>query len=169
MSSDKPLTEDEYLQRESQLAQEALLRLRGEIQQSLVRSADLGAWTERFPLPVIGTAAVSGLAAGWALGCSLRGSKHEADVESQLADGVGQATSDGSTTEQSGKSHPASWLIGGLGTLAGALASAAVGAASEAVVDVVKDTVRDTLRPNTSASQSVNGDAEARPSKHQTK
>jgi hypothetical protein len=160
MSSDKPLSEDEYLKREAQLAQAALRQLRGEITQSLVRTADLSAWTERYPWPAVGTAAVSGVAAGWALGRRLRGGSKSNAESPEAAGGAKdrEATENASSAETAAEPHVASRLVSGLGTFAGAITSAAVGAASEALVAVVKDTVRDSLHPQAASQATSNGD-----------
>ena len=73
MSSLDKLTQEEYFQRESQLARDGLARLKDEMLDSLSRSADMSAWTVRFPWASLGTAAVAGVATGWALGRTFRG------------------------------------------------------------------------------------------------
>src|SRR5436853_6882708 len=72
MSENEPLSEDEFLQREADLAKTALRRLQGEITNSLSRAVDVGGWTDEYPIPVIGSAAVAGVAAGWAMGRAAR-------------------------------------------------------------------------------------------------
>ncbi len=157
MFEEHELTEDEYLQREARLATEALARLRGEITDSLRRSADVGAWTDTYPLPVIGTAAMAGLAAGWAMGHGLRKKKDSGDATDD------RKTSAASKQTTAAESHPAGRLVAGLGTLVGAFASAAVGAASQAFAGIIKDSLRDSFRPEPTKSPSANGNHQDAP------
>jgi hypothetical protein len=147
---DNPRNEAEFLDRESRLAREALLRLRGEMLDSLGRTADVAAWTARYPWPSLATAAAAGIGAGWALGSTF-GRKSSSDKTAPASD---QQTTESAATDESGAPHApqtppaASRLVSGLGTLTGALASAAFTAATEALTDVVKETMHDALHPD---------------------
>jgi hypothetical protein len=141
MSADEPTNEAEFLQRESQLAKDSLLQVRGEIFDSLSRTADVNAWTARYPWPALGTAAAAGVATGWGLGRTLWRSRKTAPATATSE----STTIDSSTTPP--KYNAAASLVGGLGTLASAMASAVVAAATEAVTDIVKEKVHETLNP----------------------
>jgi hypothetical protein len=138
---EKPSNEDEYLKRESRLAREALQRLRGEMLQSLVRTANVGAWTERYPWQSLGTAAVAGLGTGWVLGKTFH---HKPPATETSAT---PTTGEKASAEAVKVSAP-SRLVSGMGTIVGALASAAVAAAAEGLKGVVSNTVRDALNPD---------------------
>src|SRR5215475_3096247 len=87
--SDEPANEEEFLDQEARLAREALQRTREDAMESLGRTADVSAWTERYPWQSLGTAAVAGLGAGWALGSAfLRSSSQDKaePAEEQRAD-----------------------------------------------------------------------------------
>src|SRR5205085_6138184 len=119
---------------------------------------DVGGWTDEYPMPVIGSAAVAGVAAGWAMGRAARSGTKTDGTSKQAPTGERNGADTTDHVKQPHKEeHPATRLVSGLGTLAGAFASAVVGAASEAVVGVVKDTVRDSLRPEPAAAPSANG------------
>jgi hypothetical protein len=143
---DGPRNEAELLERESRLAREALGQVRSEIFESLSRTADVGAWTSRFPWPALGTAAVAGVGVGWGLGRSLWRSRKT----SRAARTAGPAA----PVSPSEPTHATGRLIGGLGTLVGAFASAAVVAATEAVKEMVKEKVHETFHgePDTDAA-----------------
>jgi hypothetical protein len=149
-SDGSPRNEAELLDQESRLAQEALTRIRGEVAESLRRSVDLGAWAARYPWPTLGTAAVAGATAGWALGAATK--KKDAGEEPASEGQAPDASSDGREAEANQTAHPASRMVSGLATLTGAFASAAIGAASQAVAQVVKESIHDTLRPPPTAS-----------------
>jgi hypothetical protein len=141
MSADEPTNEAQFLQRESQLAKDSLLQVRGEIFDSLSRTADVNAWTARYPWPALGTAAAAGVATGWGLGRTLWRSRKT----TQAAASSEPTAAESSTTPP--KYNAAASLVGGLGTLASALVSAVVVAATEAVTDIVKEKVHETLNP----------------------
>jgi hypothetical protein len=155
--TEEPRAEDEFLDRESRLARESLQRLRGEALESLSRSADVSAWTERYPWQSLGVAATAGLGAGWALGRTFS-RKSSASVEDQ----VDQGTIDGGSSE-SGRPHAAQRLMSGLGTLTGALASAAFTAAAESLTGVVKQTMRDAINPAEPNSDQAGSDDDPLP------
>ena len=143
MMSDEPKTEAEFLERESRLAKESLAQIRGEILESLSRTADVGAWTERYPWPALGTAAVAGVTTGWGMGRMLWRSRKPTQTAA-----AAEPTSTGSQAAQSSRATTATAsLVGGLGTLVSAVASAVAVAAAEAVKDVVKEKVHETLNP----------------------
>jgi hypothetical protein len=148
MSSDEPHNEAEFLQRESRLAREALKRLRGDALESLKRTADPAAWTERYPWQSLGTAAVAGMGAGWALGSAFRQKPAAATLESSSG-GIGDDESGDRAAAE--KPNSASRLMAGLGTMTGALASAAFTAAAEAVSQMVRESIHDALHPEESA------------------
>jgi hypothetical protein len=155
--TEEPHTEDEFLDRESRLARESLQRLRGEALESLSRSADVSAWTERYPWQSLGVSAMAGLGAGWALGRTFSRKSSES-VEDQ----VDQGTIDGGSSE-SGRPHAAQRLMSGLGTLTGALASAAFTAAAESLTEVVKQTMRDAINPAEPHSDQAGSDDDPLP------
>jgi ElaB/YqjD/DUF883 family membrane-anchored ribosome-binding protein len=136
---DEPHNADEFLQRESRLARESLRQLRGEVLDSLKRTADAAAWTREYPWQSLGTAAVAGLGTGWALGKTFWRNRSADSVESV------QPTETG--VESTEAPSAASRLVGGLGTLTGALASAAVTAAAEAIKEIVTESVHSAIHP----------------------
>ena len=140
MTAGEPTNEAEFLQRESQLAKDSLRQIRGEIVDSLSRTADVNAWTARYPWPALGTAAAAGVATGWGLGRTLWNSRKKA------RSAAAESTEADSNAAQP-KSSAAASLVGGLGTLAAAMASAVVAAAAEAVKDIVKEKMHETLNP----------------------
>lgn len=170
MASDEPRSEDEYLKHQSELAREGLLQLRDEAIASLRRTADLGAWTARFPWASIGTATTAGLATGWVIGRSFRRSPADAQAGADAKDAAEQAADAASEAEGHARraqaaareaSHPAVRLMSGLGTLVGAAASAAVASAAEGLGEVLKTTLRDALvtpQPESAVPADVNGD-----------
>ncbi len=114
-----------------------LQRLRGEIMESLKRSADVRAWAARFPWPTLGAAAVAGIGAGWAVGnATRRQTPEEAAFEGQSP-----------AAQEAEAAHPAGRLVSGLGTIVGAFASAAMGAATQAVTAAIKETIHESLHP----------------------
>jgi hypothetical protein len=142
MIVDEPQNEAELLKHESQMARESLQQVRGEIFQSLSRTADVEAWTSRYPWPALGTAAVAGVTTGWGLGKMLwRSRRHSQNTAPQEPD------ADARAKQSSRGATAAASLVGGLGTLMGAMASAVAVAATEAVKDVVKEKVHETLNP----------------------
>src|SRR5262245_60882895 len=170
MPSDEPQSEDEFLKRQSELAREGLLQLRDETIQSLRRTADLSAWTARFPWASIGTATTAGLATGWVIGRTVRGSPADAQAGAEAKDAAEQAADAASEAEDHARrakaaareaSHPAIRLMSGLGTLVGAAASAAVASAAEGLGEALKTTLRDALvtsEPEPEATIDANGD-----------
>src|SRR5262245_32043106 len=127
MSSERQ-SEDEFLNRQSQLALGALVQMKDEAIASLRRTADLNAWTVRFPWASIGTAATTGLAAGWAIGRVFRRTPANAAAEAgakeaaqQAADAAGEAEGHARRAKAAARaaSHPAVRLMSGLGTLVG--------------------------------------------------
>ena len=142
MLSDEPKTEAEFLERESRLAKESLAQIRGEILESLSRTADVGAWTQRYPWPALGTAAVAGVTTGWGMGRMLwRSRKPTQAAATEPTSASSQAAPSSRATSATAS------LVGGLGTLVSAVASAVAVAAAEAVKDVVKEKVHETLNP----------------------
>lgn len=138
--SDEPANEEEFLDQEARLAREALQRTREDALESLGRTADVSAWTKRYPWQSLGTAAVAGLGAGWALGSAFgRGSSERSD---EPGEDVPRADS-----ESPEKPHATHRLVSGLGTLSGAIASAAFTALLEALRTTVKDSVHDAFNP----------------------
>ncbi|HTQ39390.1 MAG TPA: hypothetical protein VMJ32_10195 [Pirellulales bacterium] len=137
--SDECRTEAEFLEREARLAREALQRLRGEMFDSLKRTADAAAWTREYPWQSLGTAAIAGLGTGWALGSTFRRNRSADSSES-----AGQTEA---VAESAEAPSAASRLVGGLGTLTGALASAAFTAAAEAIKDIVTESVHNAIHP----------------------
>ena len=150
---DPPRHEAELLDREAQLARDALQRLRGEILESLGRSADISAWAARYPWPTLGAAAVAGVGAGWALGNATRREPPSSEATPTADESAGAPQAAAPETAAAGAAPPAARLVGGLGTLAGAFASAVVGAATEAVAQVIKESLHDTLRPEDPGKQ----------------
>ncbi len=136
-----PRGEGELLDHESHLARGALGRLRGEILESLKRSADVRAWAERFPWPTLGAAAVAGIGAGWAVGSATRRQTPEEEA-AEAAEEIHSAAGLEVAAE-----HPAGRLVSGLGTMVGTFASAAMGAATQAVVEAIKETIHESLHP----------------------
>ncbi len=155
--AEEPRTADEFLDRESRSAREALRQLRGEALESLSRSADVSAWAERYPWQSLGAAATAGLGAGWALGRTFRRRPAES-VREQLD----QETS-GDSSSESALPHAANRLMSGLGTLTGALASAAFTAAAESLTEVVKQTMRDAINPAEPSSDQAGNDDDSMP------
>jgi len=158
--SSEPQSEDEFLKRQSELARTGLLHLRDEAIGSLRRTADLSAWTARFPWASIGTATTAGLATGWLIGRTFRRSPAETAAESEAKEAAEQAADAASEAEgharraqaaARGASHPAVRLMSGLGTLVGAAASAAAASAAEGLGEVLKTTLRDALVTPTQA------------------
>ncbi len=143
MMSDEPKTEAEFLERESRLAKESLAQIRGEILESLSRTADVSAWTQKYPWPALGTAAVAGVTTGWGMGRILWRSRKP---PKEAAEAEPTSASSQTVSPTRATSATAS-LVGGLGTLASAMASAVAVAAAEAVKDVVKEKVHETLNP----------------------
>ena len=140
--SDEPANEEEFLDQEARLAREALQRTREDAIESLSRTADVDAWTKRYPWQSLGTAAVAGLGAGWALGSAFLGSSSErrtAPSENRDAEQV--------DSEAPEKPHATQRLVSGLGTLSGAIASAAFTALLEALRTSVKDSVHEAFNP----------------------
>jgi hypothetical protein len=135
--TEEPKTEDEFLDRESRLAREALVRLRHEALESLARTADIDAWAERYPWQSLGVAAAGGLGAGWAIGRTFRRKSAPSATS-----GENDAAIDRSTAPPA-----AHRLVSGLGTLTGVVASTAFTAAAEALTAIVKDTVHNALNP----------------------
>jgi hypothetical protein len=143
MMSDEPKTEAEFLERESRLAKESLAHVRGEILESLSRTADVSAWTQRYPWPALGTAAVAGVTTGWGMGRMLWRSRKP----TQAAATAESASANSYAAPSSRATSATASLLGSLGTLASAMASAVAVAAAEAVKDVVKEKVHETLNP----------------------
>jgi hypothetical protein len=141
--ADPKTDEAEYLDREIMLAKDALAKLKVETLESLKRSADAGAWTQRYPWQSLGTAAVAGVGAGWVAGGAVWGGK-KSDKEDTAA---GDGEQPKQTQQAPEPMHAGARVVGGLGTIVGALASAIVGAATQSVAEVVKETVRETLKP----------------------
>ncbi len=148
--SEEPRNEAEFLDRESRLAREALRQLRNEMLDSLTRTADVDAWTRRYPWQSLGTAAIAGLGTGWALGKTFRGKP--TSYEAVAAAESGNATVADATESPSATTR----LLGGLGTLTGALASAAFTAAAEALKDMVTDSVHSALNPTPDSDNTTN-------------
>ncbi|HZZ28441.1 MAG TPA: hypothetical protein VFE46_10605 [Pirellulales bacterium] len=148
---------DEFLEHESQLARESLRRLKGEMLDSLKRTADAPAWTRRYPWPSLGTAAVVGLGTGWALGRTLWRKKSNVPPD-DFDEAAMPTASDQAAAYNEEKPSAASRLMGGLGTLTGALASAAVTAAAEAIKDMVTDSVQSALHPEPAPDASTGDD-----------
>ena len=140
---DEPRNEEEFLVRQSQAARDALGRLRGQWTESLKNTADLPAWTRAYPWPILGTTAVASVAAGWALGRTIRRSPKETIVEPVEGSGASRAE----------EPHAAARLLGGLGTLAGLFGGAIASAASEAIADAVKNSLRDVLSSDAPKAQ----------------
>jgi hypothetical protein len=136
---DEPRNADEFLQRESRLARESLRQLRGEVVDSLKRTADAAAWTREYPWQSLGTAAAAGLGTGWALGKTF--------WRNRSADSFESTRPTEAAAESAESPSAASRLVGGLGTLTGALASAAFTAAAEALKDAVTESVQSALHP----------------------
>lgn len=155
--AEEPRNADEFLDRESRLAREALRQLRGEALESLSRSADVSAWAERYPWQSLGVAATAGLGAGWALGRTFRRKPSESVDRSMDYETEGVATS------ESDRPHAAQRLMSGLGTLTGALASAAFTAAAESLTEVVKQTMRDAINPAEPNSDQTGSDDDTMP------
>ena len=108
-----------------------------------LRTADVGAWTERYPWPALGTAAVAGVTTGWGMGRMLWRSRKPTQAAA-----AAEPTSAGSQAAPSSRATSATAsLVGGLGTLVSTVASAVAVAAAEAVKDVVKEKVHETLNP----------------------
>jgi len=145
-------SEAEFLDREILLAKEALAKLRDETLDSLKRSADPVAWTERYPWPSLGTAAVAGVGAGWVAGKAMWGEKRPA--KDSADDVIGR---EGTRQSEPERPHAAARMVGGLGTMVGALVSGVVGAATQSIVEVVKETVRETLKPEVPPEPTSNG------------
>jgi hypothetical protein len=160
--SDEPRNEEEFLDRESRLAREALTRVRMEALESLGRTADASAWAERYPWQSLGTAAVAGVGAGWALGRTFH-RKSSTSTGSQRSGGSADenATENDAAAPYSKPPGAALRLMSGLGTLTGALASAAFTAVAESLTEVVKDTVHDALHPDQQVSGEMDTDASA--------
>jgi hypothetical protein len=135
---------DEYFQREAQQAREALARLKGELVESLGRTADPIAWTKQYPWASLGTVAAAGVAAGWTVGRAFRKTRPADDAAGEPV--MGEAFE---------KPSAGSRLVGGLGTLAGSIAAAVATAAAESLGDLVKDTIRDSLHPDASAEETT--------------
>jgi hypothetical protein len=148
----KKINEAEFLDREIMLAKDALAKLRDETLDSFKRSADPAAWTERYPWPSLGTAAVAGVGAGWVAGKAIWGEKKPA--KDSADDVIGPEDTRQSEPE---KPHAAARMVGGLGTMVGALVSGVVGAATQSIVEVVKETVRETLKPEVPPEPTANG------------
>jgi hypothetical protein len=140
---DEPKNADEFLQRESQSARDALKQLRGEMLDSLKRTADAAAWTKRYPWQSLGTAAIAGLGTGWALGKTFR-----RNPSTERAASENQPEQAAAAAESAESPSAASRLVGGLGTLTGALASAAFTAAAESLKDLVTNSVHSALNPD---------------------
>jgi len=158
--SDEPRNEEEFLDRESRLAREALTRVRMEALESLGRTADVSAWAERYPWQSLGTAAVAGVGAGWALGRTFH-RKSSTSKSSHRSGGSAEENAAESDAAAAYSKPPgaALRLMRGLGTLTGALASAAFTAVAESLTEVVKDTVHDALHPDQQASGEMDTDA----------
>lgn len=139
--SEEPANEEEFLDQEARLAREALERTREDALESLGRTADVSAWTKRYPWQSLGTAAAAGLGAGWALGSAFGRSSSDSRVEPEENEDVQRADS-----EPVEKPHATQRLVSGLGTLSGAIASAAFTALLEALRTSVKDTVHDAFK-----------------------
>jgi hypothetical protein len=159
--ADRKTDEAEYLDREIMLAKDALANLKGEVLDSLKRSADVNAWTKHYPWQSLGTAAVTGVGAGWVAGGALWGKKK---AEKAAAEGGGPTRQ-----AQPEPMHAGARMVGGLGTMVGALVSGIVGAATQSVVEVVRETVRETLKPEPSVPEqfgpdpTTNGHSEGSP------
>jgi hypothetical protein len=150
--ANKKISEAEFLDREILLAKEALAKVRDETLDSLKRSADPLAWTEHYPWPSLGTAAVAGVGAGWVAGRAMWGEKRPA--KDSADDVIGPDETRRSEPE---RPHAAARMVGGLGTMVGALVSGIVGAATQSIVEVVKETVRETLKPEMPPEPTANG------------
>lgn len=148
----KKISEAEFLDREIMLAKDALAKLRDETLDSLKRSADPVAWTERYPWPSLGTAAVAGVGAGWVAGRAMWGEKRPAR---DSADDV--IAPEATRQTQPERPHAAARMVGGLGSMVGALVSGVVGAATQSIVEVVRETVRETLKPEMPPEPTANG------------
>ena len=153
MASNEPKNEAQFLERESRLARDALQRLRGEMVESLVRTADVNAWVERYPWPSLGTAAAAGLSAGWILGRSFSksadpGKVKAAESSAESAARAARAAEHAARHAKSAASaiHPASRLVSGLGTLVGAFGSVLATSAAQALGDALKATMRDAVQ-----------------------
>jgi hypothetical protein len=155
--AEEPHNADEFLDRESRMAREALRQLRGEALESLSRSVDVNAWAERYPWQSLGVAATAGLGAGWALGRTFRRKPSEADNRPT------DYETDDMNASESARPHAANRLMSGLGTLTGALASAAFTAAAESLTEVVKQTMRDAINPVEPNSNQAGSDDDSLP------
>jgi hypothetical protein len=144
MPADEPKTEAEFLERESRMAREALLALRDKFTESLSRTPDVAAWTERYPWGSLGAAAASGLAAGVAVGKATHKSPPPAVKPDQQ--GVEAHQLESSTAQAAAR--PSSRLISGLGALASAAMSAATVAATQAISEIVKDSIHEAMNPD---------------------
>lgn len=140
----EPKSEAEYLERESRMARAALSRLGGEIVESIQRTPDAAAWTERYPWASLGAAAAGGLAAGVAAGKAFRGARAPAPEPAQPA--ADAPPLDASTAQAA--TQPSGRLVAGLGTLASAALSAAAVAATQAISEIVKESIHEAMHPD---------------------
>jgi hypothetical protein len=145
--------EAEFLDREIMLAKDALAKLKDETLDSMKRSADVAAWTQRYPWPSVGTAAAAGLGAGWVTGGAVWGEKKAAKDLDGATVSPAYAQAESEPTRQ----HASARMVGGLGTMVGALLSGIVGAATQSVAEVVRETVRETLKPEMPPEPATNG------------
>ena len=118
--------------------------VKGELVESLGRTADPIAWTKQYPFASLGTVAAAGVAAGWTVGRAFRKSTSADDAAGEPV--MGEAFE---------KPSAGSRLVGGLGTLAGSIAAAVATAAAESLGDFVKDTIRDSLHPDAPAEETT--------------
>lgn len=147
MIVEEPKNEADYLERESRVAREALVAMRGEITKSLGRTADVSAWTRRYPWASLATAAAGGLAAGVAVKSAATGKSATADAGNEQYKMNGAAHRNDSATAQA-SAHPAGRMVSGLGVLLSAAMSAAAVAATQAITEIVKSSVHEAMHPD---------------------